>query len=144
MILVKIRIILINKRVKKVQRMKKILSLIVLLLFMCLLTGCGNNLDNNLDDLNEYLEDASYVYPDSKNVIVTLNEFNQLKSGMTPQEVWNIIGGQCTNTGTTDMGIGEEYITVSYGCNGNGSVGANVLLMFQGGKLTTFSQYGLE
>ena len=69
MILVKIRIILINKRVKKVQRMKKILSLIVLLLFMCLLTGCGNNLDNNLDDLNEYLEDASYVYPDSKNVI---------------------------------------------------------------------------
>lgn len=63
---------------------------------------------------------------------------------MTENEVWNVVGGQCTNTGTTDLGIGSEYVTVSYGCNGTGSVGANVVLMFQGGKLKTMSQTGLE
>lgn len=127
--------------------MRKILSIICLLLCLGLLSGCGeeiNDLNNSLNDLNEELEDASYAYPDSKDVIITLDEFNQLESGMTEQEVWDIIGGQCTNTGTTDMGIGDEYVTISYGCNGNGSIGANVLLMFQGGELTTFSQHGLE
>lgn len=84
------------------------------------------------------------IYPDSKDVTVTLEEFNKLKSGMTESEVWDIIGGKCTNTGTTDLGIGSEYVTVSYGCNGNGSVGANVILMFQGGKLNTMSQTGLK
>ena len=51
---------------------------------------------------------------------------------MTEDEIWNIIGGVCTNTGT------------SYGCNGNGEIGSNVILMFQGGELSTFSQIDLE
>lgn len=121
--------------------MKKYVIGIVAVGLLFLATGCDTE---KLDTLNETLDDASYVYPDSKDVTVTLAEFNQLSSGMTEQEVWNIIGGQCTNTGTTDLGIGEEYKTVSYGCNGEGSIGANVILMFQGGKLTTMNQTGLK
>lgn len=106
---------------------------------LCVLTisGCS-------EDISDKLEDTQYVYPDSKDVIVTLDEYKQLKSGMTEQEVWDIIGGKCTNTGTTDLGIGEQYITISYGCNGNGNTGSNVILMFQGGKLNTMSQIGLK
>lgn len=63
---------------------------------------------------------------------------------MTEDEVWDIIGGVCTNTGTTDLGIGSEYVTISYGCNGNGGIGSNVILMFQGGEHSTFSQIGLK
>ena len=121
--------------------MKKCVIGIVTVSLLILTTGCDTE---NLDSLNETLDEASYVYPDSKDVTVTLAEFNQLSSGMTEQEVWNIIGGQCTNTGTTDLGIGEEYKTVSYGCNGEGSIGANVILMFQGGKLTTMNQNSLR
>ena len=58
--------------------------------------------------------------------------------------IYNIIGGQCTKTGTTDIGADSQYVTVSYGCNGNGSVGANVILMFQGGTLNVMSQRGLR
>lgn len=117
--------------------MKKIVLLLSLLL---VLTGCSEELNN----LSDELDDASYVYPDSKDVIVTLESFQKLKSGMSENEVWNIIGGTCTKTGTSDLGIGSEYVTITYGCNGNGSVGSNVILMFQGGKLYTMSQVGLK
>lgn len=120
--------------------MKKMIFLVALMLVPLMLTGCTEELEN----LENELDEAQYVYPDSKDVIVTLDEYNQLKSGMTEQQVWDIIGGQCTNTGTTDLGIGDQYVTVSYGCNGNGSIGANVILMFQGGKLSTMSQTGLK
>ncbi len=126
--------------------MKKIL-LLSLLIAPLLLTGCTEeleNVSNTLEDTSNKIDDTQYAYPDSKDVLVTLAEYNELQSGMTEQEVWDIIGGQCTNTGTTDLGIGEEYITVSYGCNGDGTIGANVVLMFQGGKLNTKSQIGLR
>lgn len=120
--------------------MKKKFLIMALLLCPLILTGCTEE----LEDLENELDDAQYVYPDSKDVTVTLDEYNQLESGMTEQQVWDIIGGQCTNTGTTDLGIGDQYVTISYGCNGNGSIGANVILMFQGGKLSTMSQTGLK
>lgn len=120
--------------------MKKLLFISLLLLLTLCITGCTEE----LEDLSTELEDSQYVYPDSKDVIVTLDEYNQLKTGMTEQEVWDIIGGKCTNTGNTDLGIGSEYVTISYGCNGNGNVGSNVILMFQGGKLSTISQTGLK
>ena len=120
--------------------MKKLLLLLTITLVIFTLTGCTEEFEN----LSDELDDVQYVYPDSKDVIVTLDEYNQLKSGMTESKVWSIIGGKCTNTGTTDLGIGSQYVTVSYGCNGNGTIGANVILMFQGGKLSTMSQTGLK
>ncbi|GEM_PF-1068773 len=120
--------------------MKKILFMVALMLTPLMLTGCSEE----LDDLSKTLDDASYAYPDTKDVVVSLDVFNKLSSGMTEQQVWDIIGGKCTNTGTTDIGMGSQYITVSYGCNGNGGIGSNVILMFQGGKLSTMSQIGLE
>ena len=115
---------------------RKNLLLMLGMLSLLAFTGCAEQ--------NDSIDDISYVYPDSKDVIVTLDEFNNLQSGMSEDEVWDIIGGKCTNTGTTDMGIGDEYVTVSYGCNGNGSIGANVILMVQGGKLVTMNQTGLK
>lgn len=75
---------------------------------------------------------------------ISLEEYNQLKNGMTEDEVWDIIGGKCTNTGNTDLGMGEEYVTITYGCNGYGKTGANAILIFQGGTLNSMSQAGLK
>lgn len=120
--------------------MKKIISIFLILIIPFILVGCTEELEKVSDEL----DDTQYAYPDSKNVTVTLEEYNKLESGMSENEVWEIIGGECTNTGTTDLGIGDQYATVSYGCNGNGTVGSNVILMFQGGKLSTMSQVGLK
>lgn len=118
---------------------KSLLTLGVLFMSVCLV-GCSSE----LEDVSSSIEDAQYPYPDSKDTTVTLAEYQQLSAGMTEQQVWDTIGGKCTNTGTTDLGMGAEYVTISYGCNGEGSVGANAILMFQGGKLTTMSQAGLK
>lgn len=120
--------------------MKKILLTLILLLSTLFFCGCTKDLKN----ISNNLEELDYVYPDSKEVVVSLEEYNKLKTGMSEKEVWDIIGGQCTNTGTTDLGIGEQYKTASYGCNGNGGIGSNVVLMFQGGKLSTMSQLDLK
>lgn len=105
-----------------------------------MLSGCTEELEDLVNDL----DDAQYVYPENKDVVVTLEEYDKLETGMSEQEVWDIVGGKCTNTGETDLGMGDKYVTVSYGCNGNGTVGSNVVLMFQGGKLYTKSQIGLK
>ena len=116
--------------------MKKFfLRLFAILFIVIMTTGC---------DFDMEVDDLSYAYPDSKDTIVTLEEFNQLKTGMSENEVWNIIGGKCTLTGETSIDGLEEYKTISYGCNGKGKIGANVILMFQGGKLSTMSQAGLK
>ena len=112
--------------------MKKIcLGVFAALFIMNTMTGCDSS-------------SLVYPYPDSKDTIVTLEEFNQLETGMTEDEVWNIIGGKCTLEGETAIDGLEEYKTVTYGCNGKGTTGANVQLMFQGGKLSTKAQAGLK
>lgn len=108
--------------------MKKILPLISLLFW---LIGCGS------------IDDSMYPYPDSKGTTVTLAEYNQLKNGMSYDEVVSIIGGECTKeseVGDED----DELYTVTYGCNGSGDTGANVQLLFQGGELDTKAQFGLR
>ena len=82
-------------------------------------------------------------YPDEEGVTVTLAEFEKIQNGMTQAEVEAIIGGACTMN--SEVGEkGTAIYTVSYGCNGKGTLGANALFMYQGGKLMTKSQAGLK
>lgn len=74
---------------------------------------------------------------------ITKAEFEQIKNGMTYEEVVKIVGGEgelITESGTP----GEESYTVAYQYTGKGSVGANANFMFQGGKLITKAQAGLK
>lgn len=80
-------------------------------------------------------------YDDSS---ITLSEFNSLRTGMTYLEVVDIIGGYGTLLSETDLGIGLEYITKIYQWDGEGSLGANANVTFQGGKLISKAQYGLN
>ena len=67
---------------------------------------------------------------------ITLEQFNQLETGMTKEQVFDILGGE--GVITSDSGD-----TVMYSYNGT-SLGANASLMFQDGKLVSKSQLGLE
>lgn len=75
---------------------------------------------------------------------ITLAEYDEIKTGMTFQEVYNIIGGAGEVISEVDLGIGEEYRTVIQQWEGVGILGANANITFQGGKVTVKAQFGLE
>lgn len=70
-------------------------------------------------------------------------EFDQIKNGMSYEEVTAIIGGPgevLSETGSE----GEQFHTVMYMYEGEGKLGANANMMFQEGKLISKAQFGLE
>lgn len=78
-----------------------------------------------------------------KEITVTLSEFAKIENGMTLIEVEKIIGGSCEIM--SEVGEkGTQFYTVTYGCNGKGTLGANAIFMYQSGKLMAKSQVGLE
>lgn len=73
--------------------------------------------------------------------LITLNEYNRLRTGMTRSEVYDIVGsfGELLSESSTN---GYEIAIYSY--EGYGETGANAQLMFINRKLDTMSQYGLK
>ena len=111
--------------------MRKILLLIIPLL----LTGCS------VDDI---IDKTKYAYPDSKDVSVSKEEFDKIKTGMTKNQVWNIIGGKCTLVKTASVNVGYEHKTYTYGCNGNGLAGSHATFVFEEDSLYSMTSSNLK
>lgn len=75
---------------------------------------------------------------------ISLAEFNAISTGMTYQEVTDIIGSAGEVLSEVDLGLGDEYFTQSRKWDGEGSIGANAIIQFQDGKVVTKAQFGLE
>lgn len=74
---------------------------------------------------------------------ITKAEFDQIKNGMTYDEVKKIIGGEgelLAEVGTP----GDSLHNVTYMYKGEGEIGANANFAFQGGKLQGKGQMGLK
>jgi len=68
--------------------------------------------------------------------------FDKIKNGMSYKEVSSIVG---PGTLQVESGTpGSDMYTVSYGYTGEGDLGANAQLMFQGDKLSMKAQIGLK
>ncbi|WP_257144213.1 DUF3862 domain-containing protein [Bacillus cereus] len=70
-------------------------------------------------------------------------EFNQIKNGMSYEEVKSIIG----NDGKVISEIaqtGNQFYTIMYSWKSEKGLGANARFMFQEGKLQNKSQFGLK
>ena len=74
---------------------------------------------------------------------MTMAEFTQLKTGMTYEEATKIIGGP-GEVMSESGSIGDPAHTVMYTYKGEGDLGANANLMFQGDKLMNKAQFGLK
>ena len=74
---------------------------------------------------------------------ITLAEFNAIQEGMTYQEVTDIVGSSGELISETDIGI-PEYYTQMRSWEGEGLLGANANVIFQGGVVTSKAQFGLE
>ncbi|AXI29486.1 hypothetical protein CIB87_10865 [Priestia megaterium] len=74
--------------------------------------------------------------------VLTKEKFEQIKDGMTYEEVVKIIGSEgelLSESGEK----GTSLYTVMYSFEADGSFGANSSMMFQGNKLMNKSQFGL-
>lgn len=75
--------------------------------------------------------------------LITLEEFNKIQTGMTYEQVKEIIGSD--GTLTSDVSIGDEkYHTQIYSWYGNTITGANANVTFQNGKVIGKAQVGLK
>lgn len=77
---------------------------------------------------------------------MTKAEFDELKTGMTYENVSSIIGGlgETMSESGKEGGEGSDVHIVAYSYKGEGSLGANSILMFQGEKLVSKTQIGLK
>ena len=115
--------------------MKKIAVLLLIIIFNITLCSCGTPNDivkgTGADVINS---EAS----------ISLEEFNKIKTGMTYDEVCDIVGGEGTLGSSVDVGAGAEYKTEIYQWTGDGSIGANANVTFQGGKVVSKAQIWLR
>lgn len=74
---------------------------------------------------------------------MTLDKFNRIQTGMTYQQVVDIVGGNGTVLSETDIGY-SQYKTTIYQFEGVGSFGANANVTIQGGKVVSKAQFGLQ
>lgn len=72
---------------------------------------------------------------------ITLDEFNRIQTGMTPEEVKEIVGGLGKVASESEM---AGYKTVILQFEGSGSLGANANVTFQNGKVVMKAQAGLK
>lgn len=71
---------------------------------------------------------------------VTMAQFNELKTGMTKAEVESVVGSPGVEQSSNELaGIKTEMLA----WNGN-SMGGNMNVMFQNGKMVSKSQFGLQ
>ena len=63
---------------------------------------------------------------------------------MTYEQVKEIIGSEGELVSDVDIGAGEQYHTVVYMWCGNKTTGANANFTFQGNKLVSKAQIGLN
>lgn len=114
--------------------MKKFLTavavLIISAIFFC---GCDANSLTRKTDADIIKSEAT----------ISLTEFNSIETGMSYEQVCEIVGGEGTLGSNVDIGE-AAYKTEIYQWTGEGSIGANANVTFQGGKVVSKAQIGLE
>lgn len=111
-----------------------VFALVVAGICFMLFSGDSSEKENNISQSSQGEEvDES---------LITLNEFNRLRAGMTRSEVYDIIGSHGTKVSETGS-ASDDYHIVSYSYEGYGEIGANAQLMFINGELDTMAQSGL-
>lgn len=73
------------------------------------------------------------------NGIITLEEYNEIETGISYSELKDIVGGDCTKSAEQEMAGITQAI---YSCSGKGE--ATALFTFQNDSLKTKTQTGLK
>lgn len=111
----------------------------------------GTDITKDFQEYVESLEESElfifgdrsvYSEANSDNLdTISLAEYNQIELGMSYSDVIYIIGDPGKKISSSEI---EGIYTSMYQFNGEGSIGANAVLMFQNGELCSKAQFGLE
>lgn len=101
--------------------MKKTIS--VLIIIVIFITGCKNDKDLKQKEIN------------LGNVTINLEKYNKVETGISYEELIDIIGGECAKKN-------EEDLTI-YVCSGI-KAGTSAEFTFQDNKLISKNEIGLE
>ncbi len=102
----------------------------------------GTDVKSTTGQEEQDVEQAAPAQP-ANSPKMSMAEFSQIQSGMSYEQVVQIVGGpgeKLSETGSP----GEVYYTVAYMWEGEGSLGANANCMFQSGALVNKAQIGLK
>lgn len=89
----------------------------------------------------EDIQQSKYTGITNDSEYITKNEFNAIKNGMTYSKVVSIIGSSGELSSSNSYG---GYIIEIYTWWGKGALGANAMITFENGKVTSKAQAGLE
>ena len=105
--------------------------------------GLGEYIQKSKDTQNDSSQQVEAANDDTSTENgpeITLDEFNQIETGMTYEEVVNIIGSEGTLTSETTIG---DTTSKMYSWDGKG-IASNATFMFQNDSLTSKSQINLD
>ena len=120
----------------------KIIAYLLTIGLMFALLGCGTTVAKKETPDPTSMKVTDQYSLSSKNLPdMSMDEFEQIKYGMTYEQVTAIVGSPgeiIVETGTP----GNQFYTITYQFKGEGSMwgNANAQLTFHGGKLTTKAQ----
>lgn len=122
-------------------------GIVVLCIFLVMIiagissTSNNSKTSNSTDNQNYFESVESKINSINENKI-TLQKFNEIKTGMTYSEVVSIIGEEGTVLSETDIGDSRYKTTIYNWYASNGIANANVTI--QGGKVVSKAQFGLK
>jgi hypothetical protein len=133
------------KKQSNKKRLVSILWAIVSLSAVISLSNTSSNTTISQDPINNEKETITSE-KESNDPGISKAEFDQIKSGMTYQQVVEIIGseGEVLSESGTPGGTSLDIHTVMYMWEGESGLGANANMMFQGNKLQNKAQFGLQ
>ena len=109
--------------------MNKVVKMLAIGSLALTVTGCGSisvEVDGSIDT--------------NKEGVINLAEYEAIDTGITYEELTETIGGECEQTGSTNMAGITQAIYTCDGENGKGTA----IFTFQNDSLTLMTQTGLE
>jgi len=103
--------------------------------------GWGANANVTFQN-NKVINKAQFGVDSGSSAKITMKKFDQVKNGMTYDQVKSIIGGDGAKDSESGTEGSADY-TVIYSFQGS-NLGSNATFMFQGGKLINKAQAGLK
>lgn len=80
---------------------------------------------------------------EEQNTKITLEKFNKIETGMSYEQVVQIIGEEGTTLSESSITNDEKYHTIMYSWKAKNGI-ANANVTFQGGKVISKAQVGLK
>lgn len=114
---------------------------IIVVIIVAIATSQGTG-TNNVQQTSANTDNSNAT--NTNDAKISLEEFNQIETGMSYEEVVEIVGGEGTVLSESDITGDGQYKTTIYSWDGNGMLGANANVTFQGDKVISKAQFGLE